>query len=168
MALQVTITDFAHQKDKETLLLVAGEHPQARLPLQQHGVPAGADCCCPQELIGAEILLWLGHLFTAPDVIADWAAFQPVQASAWKAGWTKTTLAEWALSLLKLVEFRVRLCRHRVPAVCPYIFTDACSPADHTCCQHPREADGGGWLSVSTLDRNRWQSRLRWSLAALT
>ena len=32
-----------------------------------------------------------------------------MQASAWKAGWTKTTLAEWAVTLLKLVEFRVSL-----------------------------------------------------------
>ena len=85
-----TITDFTADQKKEVILLVAGEHPA--------------------ELIPAEILYWLGKVLTGQgEELAEWPAFQPVQAAAWKNGWTKTTLAEWATALLKQVEFRVRI-----------------------------------------------------------
>ena len=85
----VTLTDFTAETKKEVVLLVAGEHPQ--------------------ELITAELLYWLVHVLTGQgEDLAEWPAFQPVQAAAWKSGWTTTTLTDWATSLLKRVEFRVR------------------------------------------------------------
>lgn len=41
------------------------------------------------------------------DELADWAAFQTVTASAWKRGWAKGTLKEWAHDLLQKVLFKV-------------------------------------------------------------
>ena len=84
----VTITDFTADAKKEVVSLVAGEHPS--------------------DLITAELLFWLAHVLTGQgEELTEWAAFQPVQAAAWKSGWTTTTLAEWATTLLKRVEFRV-------------------------------------------------------------
>jgi len=41
------------------------------------------------------------------DELADWAAFQTATASAWKRGWAKGTLKEWAHELLQKVLFKV-------------------------------------------------------------
>lgn len=41
------------------------------------------------------------------DELADWAAFQTATASAWKRGWAKGTLKEWAHDLLQKVLFKV-------------------------------------------------------------
>lgn len=88
----ITITNFSSSNaNKETILLTAGEHAR--------------------ELITSEVTYWLGALLSGRgqdfDELADWAALQPVQAAAWKTGATKTTLAEWAESLLLNVEFKV-------------------------------------------------------------
>lgn len=89
----VTITNFSGgSTSKEVILIGAGEHAR--------------------ELITSEITYWFGVLlslgFTGQgDELADWAALQPVQAAAWKTGSTKTTLAEWAESLLQRVVFKV-------------------------------------------------------------
>ena len=85
----VTITNFSlTNAGKEVVLLTAGEHAR--------------------ELITAEVAYWFGALLTGQgEELADWAALQPVQAAAWKTGSTKTTLAEWAESLLQRVIFKV-------------------------------------------------------------
>ena len=85
----VTITNFSQgDGNKEVILLTAGEHAR--------------------ELITAEVAYWFGALLSGQgDELADWAALQPVQAAAWKTGATKTTLAEWAESLLQRVVFKV-------------------------------------------------------------
>ena len=72
------------------ILLVAGEHAR--------------------ELITSEIVYWLGTVLTGSgEEFAEWAATQPVQASAWKAGWATGTLQEWADALLTRVVFKVQL-----------------------------------------------------------
>ena len=85
----VTITDFASgEAGKEVILLVAGEHAR--------------------ELITSEIVFWLGKLLSGKDdELADWAAVQTATALAWKRGWAKGTLKEWAEELLGKVIFKV-------------------------------------------------------------
>ena len=90
----MTITDFASgEAGKEVVLLVSGEHAR--------------------ELITAEIAYWLGALLTGQEAedFTEWAATQPVQATAWKGGWTQGTLSEWAEQLLKKVVFKVQVVR---------------------------------------------------------
>lgn len=85
----VTVTDFASgEAGKEVVLLVAGEHAR--------------------ELITSEIVFWLGKLLSGKDdELADWAAVQTATALAWKRGWAKGTLKEWAEELLGKVVFKV-------------------------------------------------------------
>ncbi|KAK9805763.1 hypothetical protein WJX73_006850 [Symbiochloris irregularis] len=88
----ITITNFSSgNTNKETILITAGEHAR--------------------ELITSEVTYWLGVLLSGRgqdfDELTDWAALQPVQAAAWKTGATKTTLAEWAESLLHNIEFKI-------------------------------------------------------------
>ncbi len=85
----VTITDFASgEAGKEVILLVAGEHAR--------------------ELITSEIVFWLGKLLSGKDdELADWTAIQTATAQAWKRGWAKGTLKEWAEELLGKVIFKV-------------------------------------------------------------
>jgi hypothetical protein len=98
----ITITDFAGgEVGKEVLLLVAGEHAR--------------------EIITSEIVLWLASLLTGDKLealltadnleFAEWAATQPIQAAAWRSGWTKGTLSEWGEKLLKTVVFKVATTR---------------------------------------------------------
>lgn len=88
----VTVTDFATgEAGKEVVLLVAGEHAR--------------------ELITSEIVFWLGKLLSGKDdELADWAAVQTATALAWKRGWAKGTLKEWAEDLLGKVVFKVGRC----------------------------------------------------------
>ena len=85
----LTVTDFASgEVGKEVIVIVAGEHAK--------------------ELITSEIVLWLIYLLTGhrEDDFTEWAATQPVQATAWKSGWTKGTLREWAVRLLQKTVFK--------------------------------------------------------------
>lgn len=85
----LTITDFATGVlGKELIVILAGEHAK--------------------ELITSEIVLWLANLLTGynDDEFLDWSATQPVQATAWKSGWTQGTLTEWAEKLLQKVVFK--------------------------------------------------------------
>lgn len=87
---QVTITDFnTGETGKEVILLVGGEHSR--------------------ELITSEIIFWLGALLTGQtgEEFHEWAATQPVQATAWRNGFSKGTLEEWGKKLLKKVVFKV-------------------------------------------------------------
>ena len=62
-----------------------------------------------RELITSEIIFWLGKLLAGiDDELMDWAAIQTATASAWKRGWAKGTLREWADDLLKHVLFKAR------------------------------------------------------------
>lgn len=86
----LTITDFETGiANKELIVLVAGEHAK--------------------ELITSEIVLWLSFLLTGhnDEELLEWTALQPIQATAWKSGWTEGTLSEWAERLLKKVVFKV-------------------------------------------------------------
>ena len=77
----------------QVILLVGGEHAR--------------------ELITSEIVYWLGKLLSGIDEeLADWAAIESATAAAWKRGWAKGTLKEWADSLLKRVLFKVRAGMH--------------------------------------------------------
>lgn len=85
----LTITDFeTGLAGKEEIVLVAGEHAK--------------------ELITSEIVLWLAYLLTGfnAEELLEWSAVQPVQATAWKSGWTQGTLSEWAEKLLQKVVFK--------------------------------------------------------------
>ena len=87
----ITITNFSTgDVNKETVFLTAGEHAR--------------------ELVTSEVAFWLGALLSGQrpaDELPDWAALQSVQAATWKIGATKTTLSEWAESLLQTVVFKV-------------------------------------------------------------
>lgn len=86
----LTITDFESGiANKELIVIVAGEHAK--------------------ELITSEIVLWLSFLLTGHNdqELLEWTALQPIQATAWKSGWTEGTLSEWAEKLLKKVVFKV-------------------------------------------------------------
>ena len=85
----LTITDFdTGLAGKELVVIVAGEHAK--------------------ELITSEILLWFAYLLTGynAEEFLEWSATQPVQATAWKSGWTQGTLSEWAEKLLQKVVFK--------------------------------------------------------------
>lgn len=61
-----------------------------------------------RELITSEIVFWLGKLLSGKDdELADWTAIQTATAQAWKRGWAKGTLKEWAEELLGKVIFKV-------------------------------------------------------------
>lgn len=86
----VTITDFdTGDRGKEVVLVVAGEHSR--------------------ELITSEIAYWLGKLLSGQghSDVAEWDAYQFMQAKAWEHGLTKETLVDWAETLLKRIVFKV-------------------------------------------------------------
>ena len=64
-----------------------------------------------------------------------------MQATAWRSGWTKGTLAEWAEELLKKVVFKVRLV------------------APSWICPHPPPAPLNGIVAVSNLVALRKKAR---------
>ena len=104
-------THEEHFASVQVILLVGGEHAR--------------------ELITSEIVYWLGKLLSGIDEeLADWAAIESATAAAWKRGWAKGTLKEWADDLLKHVLFKVSagLHAHAVSARGPLGMQLLCAP----------------------------------------
>lgn len=62
-----------------------------------------------RELITSEIAFWLGKLLSGQGQsdIAEWDAYDFLQAKAWEHGLTKEKLVDWVEAMLKRIVFKV-------------------------------------------------------------